>query len=254
MARRRRLSSDESDKNSHNSGNSLRWVLTYADMITLLLAFFLMLYAMSILNLNKFQQVAGSIRSGFNGTRVGQSPTVPGKNGAFSIKPIPGVGKPVNINWPVENKIRNIVKERGFGKMVKLRNDERGLVISLVTDKAIFTRGQADMSPTTRQVIDAVVKPIKAISNKVIVEGHTCDLPIQSDKYPSNWELSTARAASVIRYLIEEVGIAPERLSAAGYADSKPLVPNNSESNRAQNRRVDIIILRTDQELKEVKS
>jgi chemotaxis protein MotB len=89
--------------------------------------------------------------------------------------------------------------------------------------------------------------PLEKVENSIRVEGHTCDLPIQSGQYPSNWELSTARAAAVVRYLIEDAGISPDRLSASGYADSKPLAPNTCESNRAINRRVDIIIQKTGQ-------
>lgn len=228
-------------------------MLTYADMITLLLAFFTMLYSMSILNLNRFKQVAVSIRSGFGGEGVGQAHSVMGKDGVFRIKPISDKTNIPPANWPLEGKLKKIIRDHNFEKTVKIRQDERGIVVSLVTDKVVFTRGQADMSSETMKIIASIAGPLKNIKNKIMVEGHTCDLPIQSAKYPSNWELSTARAASVIRYLIEDVGIKPDRLSASGYADSKPLVPNTSEANRAQNRRVDIIILKNDQESDEVK-
>jgi chemotaxis protein MotB len=222
-------------------------------MITLLLAFFMMLYSMSILDLNRFKQVAGSIRSEFRGAKVGKAHPVAGKDGAIRINSDPGKQKNPPTEWPLEGKLKKIISKNDLGKTVKIRQDERGIVVSLVTDKVVFTRGQADMSLGTRKIISFIAGPLKNIKNKIMVEGHTCDLPIQSVKYPSNWELSTARAASVIRYLIEDVGIESSRLSAAGYADSKPLVPNTSEANRAQNRRVDIIILKGSQEPDEVK-
>jgi len=223
----------------------MRWLLTYADMITLLMAFFIMLYSMSILNLNKFRQVAISIRSGFAGLTEGQGRSVMGSSGQFSVKPSPIVGETMGVPWQVVQRIQRFVKEHNLQKAIRLRMDERGLVVSLVTDKVLFARGQADLSPAATRIIDGLAATVKQISNQIRVEGHTCDLAVASNKYPSNWELSTARATTVVRHLIEQDEIPPERLSAAGYADSKPLVPNTNETNRSLNRRVDIVILRT---------
>jgi len=221
----------------------LRWLLTYADMITLLMAFFIMLYSMSILNLNRFREVAVSIRSGFAGLVEGQGQSVLGSSGQFSVRPSPIVGESTGVPWQAMRRVQNLIKEEKLQKLVKLRKDERGLVISLVTDKLIFTKGQADLSPTAMKILDVIADALKESPNQISVEGHTCDLPIVSDKYSSNWHLSATRAANVVCYLIEGKGIPAERLSVAGYADSKPLVPNTNESNRALNRRVDIILL-----------
>ena len=120
------------------------------------------------------------------------------------------------------------------------------MIVSLATDKVIFKRGEADLSPATIKIIDRIADTLKSVPNRIQIEGHTCDLPVAS-RYPSNWELSTARASTVVRYMIEVKKIPPERLSASGYADSKPLVTNTSESNRAINRRVDIVVLKTEQ-------
>lgn len=242
MVRRQRNS--EEGGRGHDSG-SLRWLLTYADMITLLMAFFIMLYSMSILNLNRFREVAVSIRSGFGGLVEGQSRSVLGSTGQFSFKPSPLLGDTAGVPWQVVQEIQRLVKEHDLEESVRLRADEHGLVVSLVANQVLFAKGQADLSPAAKKIILEIADVLKGIPNQIRIEGHTCDLSIISAKYPSNWELSTTRATTVTRFLIEKAEISPYRLSAAGYADSKPLVPNSSESNRAFNRRVDIVILRT---------
>ena len=245
MTRRQKFSGGRGTIGGHEGGGSLRWVLTYSDMITLLMAFFILLYSMSILNLNKFREVAVSIRSGFGGLEPGQGRSVLGSSGQFGIKPSPITGESIGVPWRVVQRLQRFVREQDLERSVRLRADARGLVISLVTDKVLFARGQAELSQAAARIIDGIASVLREIPNQIRIEGHTCDLPVASDKYPSNWELSTARATRVVRHLIERDRISPERLSAAGYADSKPLVPNTSEGNRALNRRVDIVILRT---------
>jgi chemotaxis protein MotB len=237
LARRVR---DLGEESGHSGGGPLRWLLTYADMITLLMAFFVMLYSMSVVNMGRFRQVAGSIRSGFGAADGVSNPGNPSGFGADGPQLKDGVA---GVPWSAVQKIEKKVRASGLDKYVKFRADERGLVISLATDKVLFPKGQADLSPRALQIIDAVADAVRGIPNQISVEGHTCDLPVASEKYPSNWELSTSRATSVVRYLVEQGWISSERLSAAGYADSKPLVPNTSENNRARNRRVDIVIL-----------
>ena len=137
-----------------------------------------------------------------------------------------------------------LVQKEHLEKTFSFRQDGRGLVVSLVTDKALFAKGNADLTINSKRILDIVADLIRKVPNQVMVEGHTCDLPVASEKYPSNWELSTARAAAVVRYFIEDKGIASNRLSAAGYADSKPL-PDTRPETREKNRRVDIVILKT---------
>ena len=212
-------------------------------MITLLMAFFIMLYSMSTINAGRFRQVAVSIRSGFGG--AGDGASKPEKASGFGADGPEIKDGIAGVPWSVLRKIEKRVHAKGLEKYVKFRTDERGLVISLATDKALFPKGQAELSPKTVQIIDAVADAVRGIPNAISIEGHTCDLPVASEKYPSNWELSTSRATAVVRYFVEQAWISPERLTAAGYADSKPLAPNTTEKNRALNRRVDIVILNT---------
>lgn len=242
---RRDRSSGNQDGGGHDGGGALRWVLTYADMITLLMAFFIMLYSMSVLNMAKFQQVATSIKSGFGGMVEGQGRSILGSSEQFNLKLSPIPDDIAGVPDQTMKKIQTMIKDEKLENKVRLRVDERGLVISLATDKVLFGPGRATLSGSAKKIIDAVADTLKDVPNEIRVEGHTCDLPIRSSEFPSNWELSTARATNVIRYLIDKKGFQPDRLSAAGYADSRALVPNTSESNRAINRRVDIVVLRS---------
>jgi chemotaxis protein MotB len=229
-------------------GNAERWLLTYSDMITLLMAFFMMLYSMSILNLARFHEVAISIRSGFNGIQKGSGMSSLNSSGQFTIKPSPIDGLGGVLSRAEMSQAQRQIEKSDVKNYVKIRQDERVLVISLITDKVLFPKGQADLTPNASHILAKVcdIVKVKTLPNNIRVEGHTCNLPIRTLKFPTNWELSSSRASRVVRYLIEEQGIAPEHLSAAGYADRRPLpgVSNDTEANRAKNRRVDIVILK----------
>src|SRR5262249_17304502 len=127
---------------------------------------------------------------------------------------------------------------------VALEPDSRGLVVS-IRESGSFTTGSADLPFAAQQLITHVADRLRNLPNAIRVEGHTDDVPIQTSRYASNWDLSTARATRVVDYLIHTSGIDPARLSAAGYAEFRPVVPNDSAQNRARNRRTDIVILNT---------
>lgn len=222
----------------------LRWVLTYADMITLLMAFFIMLYSMSILNVNKFKQVAVSVRSGFAGMVEGQGKSILSSSGQFSVKPSAIDGESVGVPWRVVQQVQRFIKEEGLQNSVKLRADGRGLIVSMATDTVAFQMGQVDLTPKAKSVLNSLGGMLKDIPNSIVVEGHTCDIPTRSDKYPSNVHLSAARASNVAYYLIHNVGVPPQRVAVAGYGEWKPLVPNSNDKNRGLNRRVDLVIMK----------
>ena len=212
-----------------------RWLLTYADMITLLVALFIMLYSMSAVNQEKFGALAQSMRREFQ--------ALPERDGGKII----GTGQLVDPLEQQASQLQRFLQQTGLQSQVRVRHEERGLVISLLSDGTLFDLGSADLKPSAKQVLDRVAQVLHAVPNPVLIEGHTDNLPIRTAQYPSNWELSAARAARVLRYLVQKGGIPAHRLIAVGYADTRPLVPNNSPSNRAQNRRVDIAILKTSQ-------
>ena len=139
---------------------------------------------------------------------------------------------------------------QGLESAFSLENVERGVVIHF-TDRVLFDLGKAELKPEAKEVLQLVAQELKAWPNHIRVEGHTDNLPIRTAPYPSNWELSTARATEVLRYLIDVGGLAPERMSAAGYGEYRPIAPNDSEEGRAKNRRVDIVLLRSGLEVSE---
>jgi chemotaxis protein MotB len=127
-------------------------------------------------------------------------------------------------------------------RRVEVIQDLRGLVISM-PDDAAFPSADAEITPTARLMIERVAGTIQSLPNPIRIEGHTDDVPISTDRFGSNWELSTARASAVVAHLVTNAGIAPSRLSAAGYGEFHPRVPNSSPANRAKNRRIDIVVL-----------
>jgi len=237
MPRSRRKKADS------EGGGHERWLLTYADMITLLMAFFIMMFSMSTVNLKKFNAVAISIRSGLGGITSGTGASILNVGEPGGIKPVIVYDQEIAALQQVAGNVSKYIEEEGLKNEVKLRHEERGLVISLMDDKVLFDRGQAYLKPETEKILEKIAEDLKDMTNQIRVEGNTCDIPINTPQFPSNWELSTTRATNVIQYLIRTGKIKATRLSAVGYADSNPLVPNDNEEHRATNRRVDIVIL-----------
>lgn len=242
--------------------NSERWLLTYADMITLLVAFFIMLYSMSVMNQAKFEQLAVSVRSGFGSSVANGVPTVFSRGGGINATPsiinasksTPETNdaflKNVRAHQDADGldkayaAVKAYIDKHGLKDSMSVARNERGVVVTVLTDKTLFAPGQADLRPDEQQILDGVGGAMGAVPlNPVRVEGHTDSLLIHTARFPSNWELSTTRATTVLRYF-EARGVSPKRLEAAGYADQRPLAANDSESARARNRRVEIVILR----------
>jgi chemotaxis protein MotB len=246
--------------------NHERWLLTYADMITLLVAFFIMLYAMSVLNQEKFEQLAISIRSGFGGSMMNGTPTIIKSGGGVNGMPAITTSSQAVTELPKEGTfpqqvkqvadthdarrldkafeiLRAYIKKHDLERFMRVVRDERGVVVTVMTDKMLFARGQADLRPEELGLLNELSGVLNTVPNQVRVEGHTDDLPIHTVRFPSNWELSVTRATTVLRYF-EQRGVSPHRLEAAGYAGERPLAPNDSERDRALNRRVDVVILR----------
>jgi chemotaxis protein MotB len=126
---------------------------------------------------------------------------------------------------------------------VQFQIDERGLVITIVTSSVVFAGDRADLLPAGAQILAAVGPPLRPLPNNIEVDGHTNQLPVPTRRYPTAWELSTARASTVVRYLIDRIGVQPTRLAAAGFAGERPLYPPASARAATLNRRVEIIVL-----------
>lgn len=235
-------------RGGHGGGHSSseRWLLTYADMITLLLVFFIVLYSMASPEAHKFDELQKSLTSAFHVTSGASTAILTG-----SVNPIQGgsaIIPEMQALMKMQEKLeKDIAKQNGqeASKSVSTSLNQRGLVISLA-NSAFFDAGDAQIRPEAQAVLATIATTLAKSGRNIMIEGHTDNTPINTYRYPSNWELSTARATAVVRYLITQAGIQPRRLSAAGYGEYYPLVANTTPENRAKNRRVDIVILRSD--------
>jgi chemotaxis protein MotB len=150
----------------------------------------------------------------------------------------------------MQSQLQSYIQSQSLQKSVqtKITRDgkKRELVITLLSDKQLFESGKADIKPFTKKILDEVYRQLKGRANEVRVEGNTDNVPISNSQFPSNWELSAARATGVARYFVEDDGLAARRISALGYGEYRPKFPNDTDSHRASNRRVDVVILDTD--------
>lgn len=234
----------------HDGGGGLRWLITYADLITLLLAFFIILYASSNINGKKYQAVALAIRGAFGVpvTSVHQL----NKLGAGGDKVLFAPDFIQRVEEEVRHALEAAAKSGETGEVIDegrvgLDKSPKGTVLRF-GDGVFFDRGRADLRLEALLVLDALVPVLKDLPNAIEVEGHTDALPIRSGPFASNWELSAARATSVLRYLITRHAFPAERLAARGMGEFRPLKPNDPVKGTPENRRVEIVILDRDSE------
>jgi chemotaxis protein MotB len=258
-----------------------RWLVSYADMITLLMAMFLVMWSMASVNTSKFESLAASLREAFSGKILpgGEAALQPGNQSAAEkaapTPPIPtitpvtspeasaqtpnqaqGVGdgrrsdaaqKEAEDLERLKREIDAYAEARGLDTQVKTTVARRGLVVTVLTDKVLFASGSADVKPEAGSLLDALARLLKTqVRNPIQVEGNTDNVPV-SGRFPTNWELSTARATAIVRKLIGR-GVNPDRLAATGYADRHPIATNATEAGRRANRRVELVVLRTQAE------
>lgn len=227
-----------------------RWLLTYADLMNLLLILFIILYAMSQISVAKFNELATSLRSAF------------GDSSPASVISQGGAGNsliPMEANAPssvipakleeqqmeaVKQTVSEIVQQENLQGEVDVSIQERGVVIS-IKEKVLFKPGSAVIEDASKQTLESIGRVLLSIpGNHIRVEGHTDSDPINTPQFPSNWELSAARSTNVLRFIVDRVGINPRIISAVGYGEFTPKVPNDSVEHKAMNRRVDIVILK----------
>lgn len=223
--------------------NPERWFVSYADFMTLLFATFVVLYALAQSDVNAFEQ---SILSSQNNIMDGSNSLLEGRDGATNPIMLEYVSnKYEQTSYDSIKKEINGMKHAG----VSASTDDRGLVIKFDKDAIKFASGSAEINPKSYEVLDKVAEIIKTkfSIHYIEVDGHTDGDkigPAAAKKYPSNWELSSARASSVVRYLIKNKNFNPRLFTAVGYADSAPIVPNPTEENKAKSRRVEIVVLK----------
>jgi chemotaxis protein MotB len=262
--------------------NHERWLVTYADMLTLLMVLFIVLFAISQVDQKKFMQLATGMSSGF-----GQPVSI--TNGATSVLPMSESSKPVTDSAPAmsidaipslvseiakgtgagssnnaaaaaaqaaadrdaadldkaADLIAQALKKAGLDKKVVLSRDSRGLVVTVVVDDLVFPADSAELQTDGQVLLAAIGPALKATKHDILVEGHTNTVNVRPKNYPSEWELSSARASSVARWLITEAGLSPALLTVAGFADTRPLVPESDPRSTRLNRRVAIVVQST---------
>lgn len=235
-------------KEDDNQGVSAPfWILTYSDTITLVLTFFIFLYAFSTIDAVKFQQLIASVRGSFGVIDGGQTID---RNSADTLAEFDTEVSRLLEEMEQENmrfektvgELKAYIEKQDLDESVTLDVNERGITIRFL-DSILFDIGRASLKPNSQEMLTQVAEILMELENEVRVEGYTCDLPINTPQFPSNWELSTARSTSVLRFLKDQ-GIPGEKLSAVGYGEYRPLVPNTTEELRRENRRVDIVILK----------
>lgn len=211
-----------------------RWLVSYADFITLLFAFFTTMYAISTVDARKLSSMVDSMQQAFDTDDVS-----PAKRPAAVVP----ATTPTLTAAQRERILADKLRARLDGTGVEVEIDHRGIVVSM-REAGSFQTGSADLSDAARRILQELAATLGSDAAMTLrVEGHTDDVPIRAGRFASNWDLSTARATSVVTYLVQDVGVQPRRLSAAGYGQYHPRVPNLTDGDRARNRRVDIVIL-----------
>lgn len=215
------------------------WMVTYSDMVTLILVFFILLFAMSQVDLEKFQAISQS----FQGRTILDNHTsaVPLENDHEKEKASEAEKRDPMDRLMIE--VEQFLEENGLNDVVSANRTKEGVALVL-QENFLFESGKANVLASGKPFLNKIGSLLKKMDNHVEVQGHTDDRPIDNYRFPSNWELSAARASSVIRYLIEQEHLNPKRFTAIGYADTMPKVPNDSAENWRKNRRVEIVILK----------
>lgn len=216
---RRRKSSDSEASESRD-----RWLISYADLVTLLLALFVVLYAAS--DSERARQIARVFDGEHRQANLGGSGVLPGADSLVAERA----------------KIEAVLSQnQSFEQRAKVRQTEKGIIVSLA-EAGVFASGEAEINSEAGKLIDALAESLREAETTIRIEGHTDSTRISTARFPSNWELSTARAAAVLSRLITR-GVKPARLSAAGYGGEQPVADNATVEGRAANRRVDVVIL-----------
>jgi len=256
--------------------NEERWLLTYADMLTLMFALFMVLFSISSVNISKFKTLQESLKSAFSGSILSGGKAIMQSGSESTSKhtpataPVPAI-IPVTPNVPKlsdtnaqqigqamvsasgtadEQKSFEALKRRldsyshahGFSQSVSTNITRQGLVVRVLTDNLLFVSGSATLKSAGDPLLDEVAHLLNIDrKNPITVEGFTDNVPIHTAQFPSNWQLSTSRAVNVLLYLTHQ-NVTESRLGAAGYADLHPIASNSTATGRARNRRVDIVL------------
>jgi chemotaxis protein MotB len=209
--------------------NSEGWLVLWGDMLSVLLTFFILLFGVAQMDQGKYAEIMSAIGDSFRGSNEEDLGVLDNENDLIDLEIL-------------VKKMKEAIAELNLTDALDITIDSRGAVL-YAPGEVFFISGEAEINDLGKTFLGKISSLIKRVPYMVRVEGHTDDVPIKTLKFPSNWELSSARASSVVRYFIEEANISPERFSASGFSKYRPLFPQ-VPANRSRNRRVEIIILR----------
>jgi chemotaxis protein MotB len=273
---RRQPEHEEEEHENHE-----RWLVSYADMMTLLMVLFIVLFAISQVDSRKFAQLKNGLSAGFGapvsvmpgadalldpgGAVAPDAPNISGSTGKakFNAQINPKVAsvdpetvaklakatskaqvkKEVEKLEKAKKELQKALAKVGLAKGASFRFDERGLVVTIVTDNVLFASGGDRLANQGRRILDALGPTLLGLPNRLSIDGHTNSIPIHTAQFFSNWELSSSRATGVLRYLHTEDALPERRMSATGFADTRPRVPSSNPQSVSLNRRVEIVIL-----------
>jgi chemotaxis protein MotB len=262
--------------------NHERWLVSYADMMTLLMVLFIVMFAISQVDTKKFMALKTGLSAGFGapvamlsgadqllsvgGKISGDAPNLGGIAGnknpnpnmtnalnveenAERVADLVNATQKASVKAEVENlkkaqaQLEKALKQAGLTKQASFRFDQRGLVVSIATDKVLFASGDATLLPGGRRILDVIAPTLDTLPNHLIIDGHTDSNPISTPQFPSNWELSSDRANGVLRYLLTAHHFAADRMNSSGFADTHPIDKGTSAKAMAANRRVEIVVV-----------
>ncbi|MBI2354753.1 MAG: OmpA family protein [Deltaproteobacteria bacterium] len=242
--------------------NHERWLVSYADFITLLFAVFTTLYAMSQTDKKKVEEIMESLRDSFGYSKASAAPRI-NVIESRDMRIVPAIRPDISISAPsrtgvrggpaksraeekdfrqIKSSIEAYLIKQGAQNKVSLTITRRGLIVSL-KEAGFFDSGQAQIKPEAYELINTIAEAMTKYNNPLRVEGHTDNIPISTSQFPSNWELSAARATNGLKYLLKHFDVDPDKISATGYGEFRPVSENTTPDGRAKNRRVDLVML-----------
>jgi len=226
-----------------DDGGGNEWLATYGDLVTLLLCFFILLYSMSVVDTAKFKQAAESLNNmGIMLQTGGVNPDIGNSISDLDVYSAKSGEKQID---DIYKEVKDIIDSGGLTKDVEVKRVEKGVLLRF-KNEILFDVAQADLKPNAKDNLSKLGKVLRKHNKAIKVEGHTDNVPISNSEYRSNWELSTARAISVVRYFTEELPsnqrLNPKNFEVSGYGEYHPIAPNNNDENKQKNRRIEITI------------
>lgn len=235
------------DDNNKKSGAPM-WMVTFSDLMSLLLTFFILLYSMSNVDAQKFKAINASLRGVLSGIghtsiiEVENTDVTPSED-MIDFEESPETQSNINEGiLRMYETVQGYIEDENLDAKVSVNISKKGVFVD-INETILFDPGSAELKPSGIEVLNKLEGLINDFKNDILIEGHTDDIPMNTAKFPSNWDLSSGRAISVLRYLSEVKDVDPTRLAAVGYGEYNPIVPNDNRENRQKNRRVNILII-----------